>query len=79
MANVLHSNCSKMTIQDCVERCLKKGRGEEQVYAAACLNLLFLQLGACKDSEDAFKAIRSQLQILLLDKAVNTKARAAVS
>lgn len=68
-----------MTVQDCLERCLKKGKADEQIHAANCLSLLFLQLGASDETEEAFRAVRGLLQTLVLDKSVNIKARAAVS
>lgn len=66
-------------MQDSLERCLKKGKGEEQVYAAIGVALLFLQLGATEETEEAFKAIRPLLLTLMLDTSVSCKARAAVS
>lgn len=68
-----------MTIEDSLERCLKKGKSEEQTVAAACTCLLFLQLGAGDETEELFKAVRPVLQTIMLDGSVSCRARGAVS
>ncbi|XP_072027318.1 interferon-related developmental regulator 2-like [Amphiura filiformis] len=67
----------KMTISDCVERCLKKGKGEEQSLAANLGVLLLIQLGAGDESEEAFKTLQPLLKVTLLDKTAAVKARAS--
>ena len=68
-----------MTISDSVERCLKKGKGEEQSWAAKCIAGLLLQLGAGVDSETLFRQLRPVLSVILADPAASSKARSAVS
>ena len=69
----------KLTIQDGLERCLKKGKGEEQAQAAFCLVLLCVQMGAGNESEEIFKQLRSMLTTVLSDSSASLKARTAVS
>ena len=69
----------KMTIQDGLERCLKKGKSEEQAQAAFCLVLLCVQMGAGDESEEIFKQLRSMLTTVLSDSSASLKARTAVS
>ena len=69
----------KVTISDSVERCLKKGKGEEQSWAARALLLLWLQLGANADSEALFKELRPLLSTIMADPSASSKARGAVS
>ena len=64
---------------DGIERCVKKGKGEETVAACACLNLLLLQLGPGDDSEEIYQQLRPTLTTLLADKCVSPRARSAVS
>ena len=68
-----------MTIQDGVERCLKKGKGEEQAQAASCVVLLCVQMGAGDESEEIFKQLRSMLTTVMSDSSASLKARTAVS
>lgn len=65
----------KMTIADCVERCIKKGKGEEPSIAANLGVLLLIQLGAGDESEEVFKTLRPLLKTTLLDKSACVKAR----
>lgn len=65
----------KITLADCFEKCLKKGKGEEQVLAAACTSLLCLQLGAGEDTEAVYKDIKPIVQAVFLDKTAAVKAR----
>lgn len=67
----------KMTVTDGIERCVKKGKGEETVAACACLNLLLLQLGPGDDSEEIYQQLRPTLTTLLADKCVSPRARSA--
>ena len=63
---------------DGVERCVKKGKGEEAAAACACLNLLLLQLGPGDESEEIYQQLRPTLITLMADKAVSARARTAV-
>lgn len=67
----------KMTMADGVERCMKKGKGEEAATACICLNLLLLQLGPGEESEEIYQQLRPTLVTLLADKCVSVRARSA--
>lgn len=68
----------QMTILDCAERGLKKGRGAEQETAAKLIALLCIQLGAVADSEGMFKEQKNYLLTLMADVSVHPGARAQV-
>ncbi len=78
MYSLVSPACRKLTVTDGLERCLKKGRGEEQALAAHCIALLFIQLGVGDDSDELFKALRPTLLVHLADNAVACRARGAV-
>lgn len=63
----------KMTLSDYLLRCLKKGKGEEQVLAAKCLSLLCVQMGL--EAEDLFTEIQPHLLTAMNDNSVALKAR----
>ncbi|XP_070558092.1 interferon-related developmental regulator 1-like [Ptychodera flava] len=67
----------KATLTDCFERCLKKGKGEEQALAAVDAALLCCQLGAGEESEAVFNELKSTLTKVLQDKNGASKARAS--
>ncbi|XP_077987374.1 interferon-related developmental regulator 1-like isoform X2 [Glandiceps talaboti] len=69
----------KATLADCFERCLKKGKGEEQSLAAIDAILLCCQLGAGEDSEGIFNELKPILTTILQDKNAGAKARANCS
>ena len=69
----------KLTITDAIERCLKKGKGEEVSLAARASILVCIQLGAGEGGEEIFKMLKPLLLKLMLDNSVALKARAAVS
>uniref|UniRef100_A0A4W5RA07 Interferon-related developmental regulator 1 n=1 Tax=Hucho hucho TaxID=62062 RepID=A0A4W5RA07_9TELE len=69
----------RMTITDSIERCLKKGKGQEQCAAASLACLLCIQLGSGIESEDVFKTLKPIFKNILLDGAANIQARQAVS
>lgn len=46
----------RLTLADALEKCLKKGKGEEQALAAAVLGLLCVQLGPGPKGEELFTA-----------------------
>ena len=64
---------------DGVERCVKKGKGEEVTSACVCLNLLLLQLGPGDESTEIYQQLRPTLASMLADKSVSPRARSAVS
>uniref|UniRef100_UPI00359003BB interferon-related developmental regulator 2-like isoform X3 n=1 Tax=Myxine glutinosa TaxID=7769 RepID=UPI00359003BB len=65
----------KMTITDSLERCLKKGKGEEQSLAAAVVTLLVLQLGSAGEAEQCFLSLRPVLASILGDPTASMSAR----
>lgn len=68
----------RMTLMDCAERGLKKGRGAEQEAAAKLLALLCLQLGSVSDSELIYKEQKQYLLTLIADHSMAAGARAQV-
>ncbi|KAI4881379.1 hypothetical protein NFI96_011855 [Prochilodus magdalenae] len=67
----------RMTITDSIERCLKKGKGEEQRAAASLACLLCIQLGSGIESEEVFKTLKPIFKTLLNDGTANIQARQA--
>jgi len=68
-----------MTLGDSIERCLKKGKGDEQSAAAMCSVLLLMQLGAGEDGEEVMRSLYPVLKVIMLDNSASYAARAAVS
>ncbi|KAI3366831.1 hypothetical protein L3Q82_009482 [Scortum barcoo] len=69
----------RMTITDSIERCLKKGKGEEQRAAASLACLLCIQLGSGIESEEVFKNLKPIFKNILADGSANIQARQAVA
>ncbi|KAM4748354.1 interferon-related developmental regulator 1 [Rhinophrynus dorsalis] len=67
----------RMTLTDIVERCLKKGKSEEQSAAAALACLLCCQLGSGVESEDVFKTVAPVLRSIICDRSASIQARQA--
>ncbi|XP_071817642.1 interferon-related developmental regulator 2-like [Apostichopus japonicus] len=65
----------KATLSDCVERCLKRGKGEEQGAAALLSVLVYIQLGASVDTEEVFNSMKPILLTTLQDSSASSKAR----
>ncbi|XP_030240336.1 interferon-related developmental regulator 2 [Drosophila navojoa] len=63
----------KMTLMDFVEKSVRRGKGQEQVWGARLAPLLVLQLGG---EEGMSKAMNQFLLTTVQDKAVNFDARA---
>nr|CAG4644185.1 EOG090X0ARF [Lepidurus arcticus] len=66
----------RMTLLDCVERGLKKGRGAEQEAAAKLGVLLCLQLGAIGEAESVYRECKPILTQIALDPTAPLPARA---
>ncbi|XP_015423776.1 PREDICTED: interferon-related developmental regulator 2 [Myotis davidii] len=64
-----------LTLADALEKCLKKGKGEEQALAAALLGLLCVQLGPGPKSEELFHGLQPLLVSVLTDAAASPSAR----
>ncbi|KAM9823561.1 interferon-related developmental regulator 1 [Neosynchiropus ocellatus] len=69
----------RMTITDSIERCLKKGKGEEQRAAASLACLLCIQLGSGIESEEVLKTLKPIFKNILADGSANVQARQAVA
>lgn len=69
----------RLTITDSIERCLKKGKGEEQRAAASLACLLCIQLGSGIESEEVLKSLKPVFKNILLDGSANLQARQAVA
>lgn len=67
----------RLTITDSIERCLKKGKGEEQRIAAALACLLCCQLGSGSESEEVFKTLSPILKTIICDRGASIQARQA--
>lgn len=70
-------NGRKETVMDSLERCLKKGRGEEQALAAQCMAMALVQFGAGDDCDQLFGSVRPSLLVTLADTTMAPRARAA--
>uniref|UniRef100_A0A8D0GJC8 Interferon-related developmental regulator 1 n=1 Tax=Sphenodon punctatus TaxID=8508 RepID=A0A8D0GJC8_SPHPU len=67
----------RMTITDSIERCIKKGKSEEQRAAAGLACLLCVQLGSGIESEEIFKTLSPILKKILCDGTASIQARQA--
>uniref|UniRef100_A0AC11BS58 Interferon related developmental regulator 2 n=1 Tax=Ovis aries TaxID=9940 RepID=A0AC11BS58_SHEEP len=65
----------RLTLADALEKCLKKGKGEEQALAAAVLGLLCVQLGPGPKGEEFFRSLQPLLVSVLSDSAASPAAR----
>ncbi|KAL2103876.1 hypothetical protein ACEWY4_000744 [Coilia grayii] len=65
----------RLTLSDCLERCLRKGGGEEQAAAALVCSLLCVQLGGGPEGEEGFKVLRPILSTILIDDFASLSAR----
>lgn len=63
------------TLADALEKCLKKGKGDEQARAAAVLGLLCVQLGPGPKGEELFHSLRPLLVSVLSDSTATPTAR----
>ncbi|NXD22222.1 IFRD2 regulator, partial [Spelaeornis formosus] len=65
----------RLTLTDSLEKCLKKGKGEEQALAATVLTLLCLQMGAGPEGEEVFRSLKPLLVSVLTDSTASPSAR----
>lgn len=65
----------RVTLTDALERCLKKGKEEEQSLAAASLSLLCIQLGSGSEGEEVFHSVKNLLISILTDSSSGASAR----
>ncbi|KAM5313750.1 interferon-related developmental regulator 2 isoform 2-T2 [Glossophaga mutica] len=64
-----------LTLADALEKCLKKGKGEEQALAAAVLGLLCVQLGPGPKGEELFHGLQPLLVSVLGDSTASPATR----
>ncbi|XP_039177643.1 interferon-related developmental regulator 1 isoform X2 [Crotalus tigris] len=67
----------RITLTDSIERCIKKGKGDEQRAATGLACLLCIQLGSGIESEEVFKTLAPVLKKILCDVSASTQARQA--
>ncbi|XP_075065120.1 interferon-related developmental regulator 1 [Mixophyes fleayi] len=67
----------RITLTDSIERCLKKGKGEEQRAAAALACLMCCQLGPGIESEEVFQTLAPVLKSIVCDRSASVQARQA--
>lgn len=67
-----------MTLLDCIDRGLKKGRGAEQESAAQLVVMLCLQLGSVSDCEAIYKDQKQTLMTVIADRSIAIATRAQV-
>nr|XP_020644794.1 interferon-related developmental regulator 2 isoform X1 [Pogona vitticeps]XP_020644801.1 interferon-related developmental regulator 2 isoform X2 [Pogona vitticeps] len=65
----------RLTLTDSLEKCLKKGKGEEQSLAATVLTLLCLQMGSGPEGEEVFRSLKPLLITILTDSSASPVAR----
>ncbi|XP_027378484.1 interferon-related developmental regulator 2 isoform X4 [Bos indicus x Bos taurus] len=65
----------RLTLADALEKCLKKGKGEEQALAAAVLGLLCVQMGPGPKGEEFFHSLQPLLVSVLSDSTASLAAR----
>ncbi|KAG8436173.1 hypothetical protein GDO86_007321, partial [Hymenochirus boettgeri] len=65
----------RITATEALERCLKKGKEEEQSLAAVVLSLLCIQLGSGSEGEELFHSVKSLLISILTDSSAGISAR----
>ncbi|XP_022428765.1 interferon-related developmental regulator 2 isoform X4 [Delphinapterus leucas] len=65
----------RLTLADALEKCLKKGKGEEQALAAAVLGLLCIHLGPGPKGEELFHSLQPLLVSVLSDSTASPAAR----
>ncbi|XP_042309453.1 interferon-related developmental regulator 2 isoform X1 [Sceloporus undulatus] len=65
----------RFTLMDSLEKCLKKGKGEEQSLAATVLTLLCLQMGSGPEGEEVFRSLKPLLITILTDSSASPIAR----
>ncbi|XP_032944301.1 interferon-related developmental regulator 1 [Rhinolophus ferrumequinum] len=65
----------RMTLTDSIERCLKKGKGDERRAAAALASVLCIQLGPGIESEEVLKTLGPILKKIICDSTASIQAR----
>ncbi|XP_040448973.1 interferon-related developmental regulator 2 isoform X1 [Falco naumanni] len=65
----------RLMLTDSLEKCLKKGKGEEQALAGTVLTLLCLQMGSGSEGEEVFRSLKPLLVSVLTDSMASPGAR----
>ncbi|NWH68159.1 IFRD2 regulator, partial [Geococcyx californianus] len=65
----------RLMLTDSLEKCLKKGKGEEQALAGTVLTLLCLQMGSGPEGEEMFHSLKPLLISILMDGTAGTSVR----
>ncbi|NXG53885.1 IFRD2 regulator, partial [Psilopogon haemacephalus] len=65
----------RLMLTDSLEKCLKKGKGEEQALAGTVLTLLCLQMGSGPEGEELFHSLKPLLISVLTDSTASPGAR----
>ncbi|KAF1499651.1 Interferon-related developmental regulator 2, partial [Eudyptula minor novaehollandiae] len=65
----------RLMLTDSLEKCLKKGKGEEQALAGTVLTLLCLQMGSGPEGEEVFRNLKPLLISVLTDSTASPSAR----
>ncbi|XP_037242996.1 interferon-related developmental regulator 2 isoform X3 [Falco biarmicus] len=65
----------RLMLTDSLEKCLKKGKGEEQALAGTVLTLLCLQMGSGSEGEEVFCSLKPLLVSVLTDSMASPGAR----
>jgi hypothetical protein len=63
-----------MTITDTIERCLKRGKVDEQIAAANLVGVFCVQIGS-SDDEEVLNSLKSILTPLMLDPTADPRTR----
>uniref|UniRef100_A0A8C3VJY9 Interferon related developmental regulator 2 n=1 Tax=Catharus ustulatus TaxID=91951 RepID=A0A8C3VJY9_CATUS len=69
----------RLTLTDSLEKCLKKGKGEEQALAGTVLTLLCLQMGSGPEGEEVFRSLKPLLISVLTDSTASPSARQSLT
>ncbi|XP_020629462.1 interferon-related developmental regulator 1-like [Orbicella faveolata] len=67
----------KITILDCIEKCVKRGTPEDRVLASSIAALLCVQLGAGSESQVVFKTLKPHLITVIQDKTAASASRSS--
>lgn len=69
----------KVTITDILERCFKRGKGEEQGVGATLAALVFITLGTGDDTDSIFTELEPHMLAILNDKSVKETVRSQIA
>ncbi|ESN90717.1 hypothetical protein HELRODRAFT_96656 [Helobdella robusta] len=64
-----------VTVSDGLEKCLKRGCVEEQLVAADCICVLFIQIACSPAKDELLKSVSPILKVLINDNAVSLQTR----